>query len=158
MIQSFSGSPINNNMTSEQIPPKGWFVATDDHDKIVESTSTSNNGVGNSNLPLAAEKATQFIDELQSKFNIKVPEAYLRVEQGSIFHTLLFIHQKDYLSPEILAARIFAKKFSGNETRFDLKFSFCNLDENNRKSEIIESGYRLKHVEYDDRPPSPAID
>ena len=137
---------LNNNTIQ---PPHGWTIAEEpEHaDKAGWDMETLNR-----NLPLACNEAIALIDQIQTELNVHIPEAYLRVEEGKIFHILLLTSQEDFLSPKILAAKILTEECSKTEDRFDIRFSFTNLEENTHKNVIIEHGYRLKHRPHEDEP------
>ncbi len=147
----FSPAPFNVIASpTRATPPRGWSVNTgetidepSERELFLDTQNLKNN------LPLAAKTATDLIKRLMDKFDICVPEAYLRIEEKKTFHFLLFVNQVDYHSPKIYAARMFVNDFTKTEVRFDMRFSFCNLDENAQKSIITASGYNLKHIQSD---------
>lgn len=137
------------SQVNEQLEaPKGWFTAEE-----LERSYTSN---GNErpaetelfikeHLPMAAKRTERLIDALERKFNIPVPESYLRVRADGVFQVLLMVRQSDYISPKIAAARILADEYARTNL-YDICFTFSNQAERAMSNHAVVNGYRLKHI------------
>lgn len=148
---SFSNTEsVNDIITRNLITlPSGWAVAGElsadnGGDAITDMTQLK------ANLQIAGDEALELINDVQRQAEIQIPEAYLRVEKETIFHLLLLVNQTDFHSPKIMEAKLIAENYAKNESRFDLRISFGNIGENNHRNAIIDSGYKLIHIEPDD--------
>ncbi len=136
-----------NRINSELQAPKGWFTA----EELESNVNNNDNGTEvtlyvKEHLPMAAKRAERLIAALKDKFNIDVPESYLRVRLDDAFHVLMLISQDDYSSPKIAAARILAEEYA-RTANYDIAFTFAVLSQVVVDNNIIANGYKLKHVE-----------
>lgn len=127
--------------------PNGWVIPE-------EAMSSLNNHVQEEkhrrtvahNLPVAALRAEQLIEELNDRLSIKVPVCYLRIDEGVSFHVLLLVERTDYTSPKIHAARLLAEKYMQQNKEFDIHFVFSVRSENMLVDPIKAQGYALMHL------------
>jgi len=97
-------------------------------------------------LPLAAKRAQNLVTSLYERFKIKIPVSYLSIEDGTTFHVLMLVSQKDYLSPEMQAARLLTEKHYFREDKFDMHYTYTIGIENLSKNSMVSNSYKLKHI------------
>ena len=132
--------------------PNGWFTANEMHDAYLKGKEKgkkhfidSVNKTLSFNLPLAATLAEKFIAHVEELYSIKVPAAYLKIEEIAKFSVLFLVPKEDFLSPKMRNAYILAEEFEHKENSFEISFSFTILSENIKEENINSDGYKLKH-------------
>lgn len=144
MAMNFLPIAANGAMaTTLMPPPAGWDLA--DYPEVTIHERDYNSSL-KENTRLACREAVEVINKIQSELNIHIPESYMRVDLDNTFHVLLLTSQDDFLSPKLQAAKIVTERYSRAERRFDIRFSFTNLEENTHKSTILDNGYMLKYL------------
>ena len=99
-------------------------------------------------LPQAAKKAQKLVSMLDNKLDIRVPVSYLTIENSTTFHVVMLVNQSDYLSPEMVKARMMASWSNQQNEEFDIHYTFTVdvqfLGTNTNST--FAPNYKLKHI------------
>ncbi len=98
------------------------------------------------NLPLAARRADQLMDALETELAMEVSVSYMRIETNMLFHILLLVSREDFLSSKIQEARAIAERFARINSSYEVRFAFAIESENMMENIIKFNGYRLLHI------------
>ena len=116
-----------DTISKAPVPPTGWLTISQ-LEKMEKEKERSNVKEFEKSisryLPQAAKKAQNLVSTLDNKLDIRVPVSYLTIENSTTFHVIMLVNQGDYLSPEMVKAKMMADWSNNHNEEFDIHYTF----------------------------------